>query len=163
MIRKLFLTGLVVFISRGSMLQLASGFLVSLFAHLLHTNVRPFRSQTDHRLQHLALTVIWLNLLLGMILKGLAGQSIASSTSSEANALGVILIVLNYSVLLMAVLFAIGLGARYVLDPYQFPDKSAQMADLDPSEKPASGGEPSGPNGSPSLGNKFERPESTVV
>jgi len=106
LVRKLFLTGIIVFCGRGSVVQIVFGLMVSIFAHLLHTYVKPFKVESDQMLQHAALMMVWLTLMAGLILKadGLSPQN--------GNVMAAVVLIMNYSVLLLAIVFLVLSGSR---------------------------------------------------
>lgn len=71
LLRKLWLTALVVLMNEGSPLQVATAVLVSGWAHVLHSVYKPWKSDfaTTYRLQHLSLAVTFFVFLMGLMFK----------------------------------------------------------------------------------------------
>lgn len=82
--RKLLLCAVIVFLGKGTSLQLVWGLLLCMAAHLLHSGLKPFHGKLLHALQHASLTTSWLTALAGLTLKTEA----VGRTSVGANGLG---------------------------------------------------------------------------
>lgn len=97
LLRKLLLAGVVVFLGRGTVLQVTFGLLVSILAHITHAGLLPFVEPDLNRLQHGSLAALWLTLLGGLVLQT---NSVESGTA-QGDLLGAVLALLSVAVVVM--------------------------------------------------------------
>ena len=74
LVRKLLLTGVVIFVAPGSLSQLAFAFLVNLFFFVLHINVDAFVERAESKLMFYSLLSTLITVFSGIILKGNHGR-----------------------------------------------------------------------------------------
>ena len=67
--RKLFLTGLIIFIRPDTATQIAVGTAVCMLSVAVHSGTYPFRTRLDNRLQLLALLCILWTMFIGLLLR----------------------------------------------------------------------------------------------
>jgi hypothetical protein len=99
--RKMILTGALVLFGAGTTPQVVIALAVCIFWLQLVTNLKPFGEDVDDRLAQVEGMQVLFTLLIGHVLQLQAATE--SSTASEENSLGVVLIILNCIVIALAV------------------------------------------------------------
>ena len=105
LLRKLFLTGIVVFFGRGTSLQVLLALLVSVLAHVAHLANAPFRDHANNQLQSVCLAATWLTMLASLALR-------LETNDSSKDVIAVFVVALNLVVVALA--FPIALFASRV-------------------------------------------------
>jgi hypothetical protein len=110
MVRKMILVGVLIFVPRGSTLQIGLGLLTCMFALGIHIYVRPYIDVSTDVFQSIALVVLSLTLFAGMLLK--SAETDDGQSEFQSDALAALLILINASVLV----FAVGLIAMKLFE-----------------------------------------------
>jgi hypothetical protein len=69
LVRKLLLSSVIVFLARGSPLQTVIGLLISVFFHILHAQLNPYKEPLHNILQHASMAVTSLTLVAGLCIQ----------------------------------------------------------------------------------------------
>eukprot|EP00003_Mantamonas_plastica_P021693 TRINITY_DN3548_c0_g2_i1.p1 TRINITY_DN3548_c0_g2~~TRINITY_DN3548_c0_g2_i1.p1 ORF type:complete len:1215 (-),score=279.89 TRINITY_DN3548_c0_g2_i1:292-3936(-) len=100
LIRKLALTGALIFIAPGSASQVSVALLICFLAVVLHANLQPFVEDVDDNLQTAALTQLFICLFAGLTLK----TGISTTDGYDEPLLTGLLIILNSAVFILGML-----------------------------------------------------------
>ena len=106
LVRKLFMTSLIVFFGKGSSFQIIVGIFVAVLAHILHAHMLPYEQLTNNMFQHACLGINWLTLVGGLTMKMVEAET---QMGFRTDSLAVFLLVVNLCVP-FAVLGAVVLG-----------------------------------------------------
>lgn len=122
MVRKLLMSGVLVFLGRGKPLQAAVGLLVGQLFHFLHTFLRPHNQPGMALVTQGALMALWLTPLAGLLIQ----IDTFPLDSMQQDGMGVLLLCLTIAVALLGFFCAFGYACIYTVKGLRKVDKRAR-------------------------------------
>jgi predicted outer membrane repeat protein len=137
MFRKFLLTLAVIFLHQGSISQVASALVVSVFFLVLHVRVLPFAERTDNWLQGVALTALCILYFVGLVIKAVPGSASSSGLDLLLQVSSIMVGVIAFTVPLFR---KIKFWRRGIRKPDHDSCSGLSMSTLHPSEESGSEG-----------------------